>query len=208
MKSFILSFLLLTSLTSFTAYAYAGNGELTKEHNHTMVWDIDRAHSNILFRINHFFNPVPGTFNDFEGKVSFNPDSPETSEIDVRVKVASVNTNVERRDGHLRTADFFDAERFPEMHFRSTDVRHVEGTSYVALGQLTIKDVTREIELPFEFLGVRDHLMRENTLVAGLHGSLMLKRNDFGVGTGDWASTAVIGDDVTIDISLQVTKEK
>lgn len=197
--------LLTTILLAFASIAVAENNEKI-DHHSPMEWTIDNAHSNILFQINHFFNAIPGTFNEFDGRIVFNPDSPEDSEFDVSIQVASVDTNVDRRDDHLRTADFFDAETYPEMHFRTSEIRHLEGSSYLALGQLTIKDVTREVELPFEFLGVTNHVMRENTLVAGLHGEISLLRNDFGVGVGDWASTAVIGDEVRIQISLQVHK--
>ncbi|AXJ00225.1 Polyisoprenoid-binding protein YceI [Cyclonatronum proteinivorum] len=195
----LLTTLAIILLFSGSAFANDHHGD-----NQPMSWNIDQAHSNILFTVSHFFNKVPGTFNDFSGTIVFNPSAPEMSEIDVQVNVASVNTNVERRDDHLRSGDFFGAEEFPMMHFRSTDVRHVDGQNFVAHGQLTIKDVTREVELPFEFLGVTDHLMREGVMVAGLHGELSLNRNDFGVGVGDWASTAVIGGDVNIQIMLQV----
>lgn len=195
----LFSAILISLLLSSTAFANDHHGQSER-----MSWSIDNAHSNILFTINHFFNKVPGTFNDFSGTVVFNPSAPELSEIDVQVSVASVNTNVERRDEHLRSGDFFGVEEFPNMHFRSTDVRHLDGQNYVAVGQLTIKDVTREVELPFEFLGVTEHLMREGVMVAGLHGEISLNRNDFGVGVGDWASTAIIGNEVNIQIFLQV----
>lgn len=197
-----------TILLAFASFAVAETKATNDHHSSAMEWTIDNAHSNILFQINHFFNPIPGTFSDFGGKIVFDPENAEASEIDVAIQVASIDTDVDRRDEHLRSEDFFGAETYPEMHFRSTDVRHVEGTSYVALGQLTIKDVTREVELPFEFLGVRDHLMQEDVLVAGLHGEIAINRNDFGVGVGDWASTAVVANEVRIQISLQVNKDK
>jgi len=202
------SFILIITLLAFAGIATAETTTEIDHHSSAMEWSIDNAHSNILFKINHFFNPIPGTFNDFGGKVVFDPENPESGEIDVAIQVASINTNVERRDGHLRSEDFFGAETYPQMHFRSSDIRHIEGTSYVALGQLTIKDVTREIELPFEFLGVTDHMMQEDVLVAGLHGTLSLNRNDYGVGVGDWAATAVVANEVQIEISLQVNKDK
>ena len=192
------SLLLVLILTVFASNMQANDWQ----------WEIDGAHSNISFTVNHFFNPIPGTFSNFDGTLIFNPEDAANTVIDVAVQVESINTDVERRDNHLRSGDFFGIEEFPEMHFRSTDVRHVEGTNYVAVGQLTIKDVTREVEMPFEFLGVTDHLMREDKLVAGLKGNLTLNRNDYGVGVDQWASTAVIGDEVNITISLQVLKDK
>lgn len=202
------SALLMLCLTAQPLLADSGNESASAEdHHNKMVWNIDNNHSNILFKINHFFNEIPGTFHDFGGEVVFDPENAGNSAFDIEIMVASVDTNVQDRDEHLRTDDFFDAQSYPTMHFSSSEVRHVEGNNYVAHGQLRIKDVTREVELPFEFLGVREHLMRDNTLVAGLHGNLTINRTDFGVGVGDFASTAVIGDEVNIEITLQVNKE-
>ena len=202
------SAILMLCLTAQPLLADSGNESASAEdHHNKMVWNIDNNHSNILFKINHFFNEIPGTFHDFGGEVVFDPENAGNSMFDIEIMVASVDTNVQDRDQHLRTADFFDVQSYPTMHFSSSEVRHVEGNNYVAEGQLRIKDVTREVELPFEFLGVREHLMRDNTLVAGLHGNLTINRTDFGVGVGDFASTAVIGDEVNIEITLQVNKE-
>lgn len=206
--SVLTSFLLVFSFVAQPALASSGEEAAAGvDHHERMVWDIDNNHSNILFKINHFFNEIPGTFHNFGGEVVFDPENAENSEFDIEIIVASVDTNVQDRDSHLRTDDFFDVQSYPTMHFRSTEVRHVEGSDYVAHGQLRIKDVTREVELPFEFLGVREHLMRDNVLVAGLNGNLTINRTDFGVGVGDFASTAVIGDEVNIQITLQVHKE-
>ena len=167
-------------------------------------WTIDNNHSNISFTIQHYFNPIPGTFHDFSGTIKFDPENPSTSHFDVVIKVASVDTNVERRDGHLRTADFFDAETYPDMHFRSTDVRSIGDNRYIAHGTMTIKDVTREVALPFELTGAGPDMRDPEVTRAGLLGMITLNRNDFGVGVGNFASTAVIADEVNITISLQV----
>lgn len=170
-------------------------------------WKIDNYHSNIAFTINHYFTPIPGTFHDFTGTINFDPENPETGEIDIVVQVASVDTDVERRDDHLRTADFFEVETYPEMHFRSSDIRGHGDNQFTAHGLITIKDVTKEIELPFELLGVTEDVMNPGNTIAGLQGSLNLNRLDFGVGVGNFASTAVIGSDVNINIFLEVILE-
>ena len=206
--SFTLStIILLFSLSVQPLFADSGSDASAADHHNEMMWNIDNNHSNILFKINHFFNEIPGTFHDFGGEVVFDPENAGNSEFDIEIMVASVDTNVQDRDEHLRTDDWFDAQSYPTMHFQSSDVEQVGDNQYVARGQLRIKDVTREVELPFEFLGVREHLMRENTLVAGLHGNLTINRTDFGVGVGDYASTAVVGDEVNIEITLQVNKD-
>jgi polyisoprenoid-binding protein YceI len=172
--------------------------------NDATLWNIDNYHSNIAFTIHHYFTPIPGTFHDFSGVIRFDPENLAGSEIDVVVQVASVDTNVGNRDNHLRTDDFFDAATYPEMRFRSTDIRSTGDNNYVAVGMLTIKDVTREVELPFQLTGVTADLRNPDVTRAGLVGNIKLNRLDFGVGVGNFASTAVIGNEVNINLFLQV----
>lgn len=171
-------------------------------------WTIDKNHSAVNFKVTHFFTPVNGQFNDYEATVNFDPENLEESMIDVRVMVKSIDTKNERRDGHLRTDDFFNAEKWPHITFKSTDIQSAGNNEFVANGTLTIKDVSKEISLPFTLLGIQDNPMQENTLVAGITASTKLDRTDYTVGTGDWASDAVIGDEVTIDLNLELNAEK
>lgn len=167
-------------------------------------WTIDKSHSSIKFEIRHFFSNVPGAFHDYDATVNFNPENLGESSIDVTIQVASVDTENERRDGHLRTADFFDAETWPTMTFTSSEIVAKGDNNFVAKGQLTIKDVTVDFDLPFTLLGVMDHPWQENTQVAGITSEFQLKRNDFGVGTGDYISDAVIGNEVNITLNLEL----
>jgi len=121
--------------------------------------------------------------------------------------VNSVDTKNERRDGHLRTDDFFNAEKWPHITFTSSEIESTGENEFVAKGTLTIKDISQEVELPFTLLGVRENPMQENTLVAGITASTALSRTDYEVGTGDWASNAVIGDEVTIDLNLELNAD-
>lgn len=168
------------------------------------AWQIDKSHSAINFTINHFFTPVDGSFDDYEAEVHFDPENLETSRIDVTIPVESVNTRNQRRDNHLRSEDFFNTSEWPAIRFVSHSIESRGDNQYVAIGELTIRDVTKEFELPFELLGVMEHPMRDNTLVAGIVADAQLMRTDFGVGVGDWAATAVVGDRVNIRLNLEL----
>jgi polyisoprenoid-binding protein YceI len=138
----------------------------------------------------------------------FDPNNLEGSKIDISLEVGSINTKNERRDNHLRTDDFFNAEEFPTMKFVSTEIRSTGENAYVAVGELTIKETTKTIELPFKLLGVMADPRDENTTIAGFSAETKILRNEYGVGSGDYIQTAVIGDEVTIEINLEVRNTK
>lgn len=171
-------------------------------------WNIDRAHSNINFTITHFFTPVDGSFEDYSAEISFDPADLENSSIDVTIPVSSINTENQRRDNHLKSEDFFNAGEWPNIHFSSNSIEQTGENQFVAHGELTIRDATREFELPFELLGVMDHPMQDGKKVAGITANTQLNRTDFGVGVGDWAATAVVGDEVDIQLNLELTAPK
>ncbi|SMO92959.1 YceI family protein [Gracilimonas mengyeensis] len=171
-------------------------------------WDIDKAHSAINFEVTHFFTPVNGTFESYNSTINFDPENLEESSINVEIDVSSINTRNERRDNHLRSADFFNAEKWPHITFTSNTIEKTGENEFVAKGTLTIKETEQEIELPFTLLGITDNPMKENTLVAGITASTMVNRGDYEVGTGDWASDTVIGDEVTVDLNLELNAEK
>lgn len=173
--------------------------------DYSTTWQIDRAHSAVNFTISHFFTPVDGSFDDYQATVIFDPNNLEESSIDVTIPVESVNTKNERRDEHLKSEDFFNASEWSNIRFVSSKIESVGNNQFVAQGELTIRDVTHSFELPFELLGVMDHPMRENTKVAGIVANAELMRTDYGVGVGDWAATAVVGDKVNIRINLELT---
>lgn len=202
--------LLFTALITLTLSTslFAGNDHHGNTANQATAWTIDAAHSAVNFNIRHFFTPVPGTFENWTGTLHFDPNNLEGSKIDVSIDVSSVNTQNTRRDEHLRDPDFFEVDRWPNMTFVSSEIRANGENSFVALGDLTIRDVTRQVELPFQLLGVMDHPWQENTEVAGFEASTTLKRLEYGVGSGNFVQTAVVGDEVTINIFLEVTRTK
>lgn len=172
-------------------------------------WVVDAPHTEINFSVKHFFTPVTGTFDDFELTLDYDAEYPENSRVDVRIAVASVNTGNEKRDNHLRTADFFAAEEHPYITFHSTSVSRKSDGTLVARGPLSIRGITKEVELPFKLLGVQPipEQMREMLggarEIASFQMSTTVDRGDFGVGTGSWAATMVVGGEVTIEILVE-----
>jgi polyisoprenoid-binding protein YceI len=199
------------TLVTLFALLFIAVGQVTATDGNTVEadeWSIDTAHSNINFTITHFFTPVDGSFEEYSSEIYFDPSDLENSSIDVTIPVSSINTENDRRDNHLKSDDFFNAEEWPNIHFVSNKIEQTGDNQFVAHGELTIRDVTREFELPFELLGVMDHPMQDGQKVAGISASAQLNRTDYGVGVGDWAATAVVGDEVNIQLNLELTAPK
>ena len=194
--------LILLAIFTITSQAFAVD---IKNDESATEWEVDRAHSAINFTINHFFTPVDGSFDDYNATIHFDPENLEDSRIHVVIPVESVNTRNERRDNHLKSEDFFNSSQWQTMTFVSNSIEQTGDNEFVARGELTIRDVTKEFDLPFELLGVMDHPMRENTKVAGITANAELNRTDYGVGVGDWAATAVVGDRVNVRLNLELT---
>lgn len=194
----VLSILLL----SLTLPLFANDKNLVVED--APAWTVDGAHSSVNFSVRHFFTPTTGKFKSFDAKVNFSPDNLEGSSVELIIDVNSVDTDNDKRDGHLQTADFFNAEKWPHITFKSTEFIDKGNGLYHVKGNLTIKDVTKEVEIPVNFLGVKENPMREGAMVGGFQLTHTIKRNDYGVGTGDYVSDAVIGNDVNIDIFVEV----
>ncbi len=168
------------------------------------AWEIDKAHSNITFTVTHFFTPVDGQFQEYNSEVYFDPNNLEESSISVDINVSSIDTDNQKRDGHLQSDDFFNAEKYPEITFNSTSISKTGEDKFVAEGELTIKDTTKNIELPFTLLGIQDHPMQENTKLAGIKSTFSLDRTAYDVGVGDWAATTVVGDEVDVTLTLEL----
>ncbi len=169
------------------------------------TWNVDKAHSAVNFEVRHFFTPVNGTFNDYNATINFDPNNLEESMLDVEIMVGSIDTKNERRDGHLRTADFFDAEKYPKITFKSSKIESKGDNKFVAHGDLTIKDVTKRIEMPFTLLGVMDN--PRGGKIAGITSEFVIDRNVYTVGTGDFVSDAVIGKEVTAKLNMELKSE-
>lgn len=170
-------------------------------------WQIDKAHTSVNFSVNHFFSAVTGNFKEFEGDIFFDPSNLEGSSANFTISVASVDTDNEKRDKHLQSGDFFNEKKFPEMTFVSTKIEQISENDYLAHGKLTIKDVTKEVQLPLRITGKMEHPMRKGVLILGLAIDTTIDRTDYGVGTGDWAATMVVGDEVEVKINMELNRK-
>jgi polyisoprenoid-binding protein YceI len=198
MKQVIKTMIFLVAAVLFSGFAQAAPVE----------WNIDKAHSNFYFDIRHIFSTIRGGFDGFTGKINIDSDKPEASSVTFDIEVKSVNTGISQRDNHLRTKDFFDAGEYPLMKFKSTSVKKVEGNKYVMTGDFTIKDVTKTIEVPFTYLGVKDNPSKQGELVAGFDALFTIDRLAYNVGDGRFYKMGLIDKDVKIFISLELTKNK
>ncbi|MBZ0112063.1 MAG: YceI family protein [Thermoanaerobaculia bacterium] len=172
------------------------------------VWKVDDSHTEIKFSVNHFFTPVTGRFESFDVELDFNAEDPSLSKVEAKIKVASVNTGNDRRDKHLRSADWFDASKYPYMTFESTAVRQV-GDQIIAKGNLTIRGVAHEVVLPITILGKKEipesmrRMLGGSREIASFQAKTAVDRSDYGVGVGDWAADTVVGEKVEIELLLE-----
>lgn len=166
------------------------------------TYQIDRSHTNIGFVVRHMVvTNVRGAFNDFSGSIVLDEGDITKSRVEVVVKTASVDTNHERRDADLRGPEFFDAERFPELRFTS---RRIEQTAdgLVAVGDLTIRDVTREVRIPFELAGPINAGQGVKRL--GIEGAFRINRQEYGLRWDRMVEAGpVVSDEVRIELAVE-----
>jgi polyisoprenoid-binding protein YceI len=213
MRRKILSLPALAMVSILTMAATNGAPEGENPPPEPMTWNVDASHTEVNFSVKHFFTPVTGTFKSYSIELFFDPAAPENSSVMVTIDVASIDTKNERRDNHLRSADFFDAENHPQMIFRSTSVRSTGADQLMAHGDLTIKGITKEIELPITLLGIKDIPQEMQEMlggvfqVAGFQAQTTLDRRDFEVGVANWAQTVIVGGEVEVSIALEANRK-
>lgn len=170
------------------------------------TWTIDRAHSEVSFQVRHIVTNVRGSFKEFDGTIVTDAARPEASSVEFRVKAASIDTQNEKRDAHLRTPDFFAAEQFPEITFKSTAVKATGKDSFDVTGDLTMRGVTRQVTLPVKFLGaMKDPWGNEK---AGFELGTTVNRKDYGI---NWNKALdqggfMLSDEVKVSVNLEVGK--
>jgi polyisoprenoid-binding protein YceI len=146
----------------------------------TGTWNIDPAHTRIGFSARHaMVATVRGSFTDVTGVLQLNGDDPTRSTAEVTIQTASINTGQPDRDTHLRSGDFFDVEKYPTITFKSTSARAEGDDEYVLVGDLTVRDVTRPVELEITYLGAATDPFGNSR--AGFEGSTEISRKDFGL---------------------------
>lgn len=172
----------------------------------TGVWQIDHTHSELSFSIRHIISRVRGSFSEWKGEIKADPENWQGASVEVEVAAASITTNNEKRDAHLRSGDFFEAEKYPTITFRSTKVEQ-DGENLTLTGDLTIRGITKSVVLKGRSTGM---VTGENgKRRAGFEASATIDRTDFGV---SWNRAAeggglTLGDEVTINISVAAVEQ-
>jgi len=173
------------------------------------TWTFDKAHSSIGFSVRHLVvSKTKGYFTDYNGHVKFDGKNPAEGSVEVIIQMASIDTDNADRDKHLKSADFFDVEKYPVMKFQSKKVIPGEDDTFKLIGDLTIKDVTREVTLDGEFNGMINDA-RGNTR-AGFSAETTINRQDFNVAWDNKLQdgSLVVSNDVNIVLELELIKEK
>lgn len=169
-------------------------------------WAIDASHTKIRFSVSHLMvSEVEGEFKKFSGKVVSKTDDFTDAVVEFSADIASVSTGDEKRDQHLQGDDFFNAEKYPTMSFKSVSFKKVSGNKYILEGDLTIRDVTKRVKLDVTYNGTKNAWGKT---VAGFKATTVINRQDFNL---KWdkviESTPVVGNEVTITINLELNKQ-
>ena len=172
------------------------------------TYKVDPAHTSVNFSIEHMvINTVHGRFRQFEGSITVDPDNGNALKgASGTIQAKSIDTDIERRDNHLRSSDFFDVEKFPTITFESTEVRK-DGSDQVLVGKFTMHGVTKDVSLPFKLKGPIKGPM--GNMIVGLEVNAKLNRKDYGL---TWnkaieAGGLMVGEDVTIQINAELVKQ-
>ena len=173
-----------------------------------MSWRIDPSHSQIIFSIRHMMiSNVRGRFENFTGTIEFDEKTPGHSSAEVQIEAASINTREERRDAHLKSADFLNAEKYPYLVFKSKRVEVIDAHHGRVVGDLTIRDVAKEVTLDVEYAGQSKSPW--GAISAGFEAKAKINRKDWDLNwnlaleTGGW----LVGDEINVEIELEIVKE-
>jgi polyisoprenoid-binding protein YceI len=167
-----------------------------------MAWYIDPHHSNVTFGVRHMMvSTVRGSFGGLRGTIEYDPEHPERTKIDAVINAATVNTADDRRDAHLRSPDFFDAENHPEIRFNSTAVEAKGGDRYAVTGEVTIRGVTRVVTADVELAGIGTDGKGLERL--GAEATFSIDRKEFGLVWNQPVQNGVlVGDKVKLEIGI------
>ncbi len=169
-------------------------------------WKLDKSHSGISFSVRHMvISDVVGNFKDFEISLKSSKDDFSDASVESVIKVASINTENSMRDNHLKADDFFNAEKYPEIKFKSTAFEKVGDNKYKITGDLTIRDVTKKVVFDAVLNGT---LKTDRGLISGWKATTIINRFDYNL---KWSKTLetgglMVGQDVTITLNLELIK--
>lgn len=170
-------------------------------------WELDRSHSNIGFSVEHMLvSETTGKFRKFEGSLIADKADFTDAQVEFTADVNSIDTEDEKRDGHLKSDDFFNAEKFPQIKFKSKSFKKIDGTKYILNGDLTIRDVTKNVDWAVITSGIQKDPWGNTK--AGFRATIILNRFDYNLkwNTLTEAGGAVVGKDVTIKVNVEFKK--
>jgi polyisoprenoid-binding protein YceI len=173
-----------------------------------MTWQIDQSHSLIQFSVKHMMiAKVRGFFEEFNGSINLDLNTPSETEVEVTIKTASINTRQSQRDEHLRSPDFFDSNNFPEMNFVSKKVELISENTAKLYGNLTIKGITKEVVLDVKFNGLSKSPY--GTTNAGFEANGIINRKDWDLNWNQALETGgfLVGDHIEINIEVELIKQ-
>ncbi len=183
----------LLALFVVLSFALASRAEV-------VAYKIDSVHSSAGFTLRHMVSKFSSSFTKVSGTVNFDAAAPEKSSVEATVEIASVSTANEKRDNHIKSPDFFDAAKFPTATFKSKSWKKTGENTFAVTGDLTIKDVTKEVVLNAELLGTGPGM--GGSTVTGWEAKTTLKKSDFGL-AGPAMLGKVLGDDVAVTLSVE-----
>lgn len=181
---------------------------MTTQTAATTIWVIDPSHSEVQFKVKHLvISTVTGSFSQYEGQIETVGDDFANAKVTFSADINSISTNNEQRDGHLKSADFFDAEHFPKLTFTSTGITKTGDDTYTIVGDLTIRGTTKSVSLKAEYGGQMQDFYGQTK--AGFELTGTIKRKEFGL---SWdavteAGGVVVSDDVKLVMNIQVVKQ-
>jgi len=172
-------------------------------------YKVDNAHSDITFSVRHMvFAKVRGHFTKWTAQVSFDPKDPSKSAVEASIDAASIDTREAQRDGHLKSADFLDAENHPKLTLKSTGLRRTGDTRFVLSTDFTVRGVTRPVDFDVEYLGTGPGMAPDSEVIA-LEASAEVDRRDFGVSFSAALDGGglIVGNKVKIELSIEAHKQ-
>lgn len=174
----------------------------------TEAWTVDKAHSSAEFKVRHFMANVTGRFKSFDAVIHLDRTKPANSSVEFTIDAATIDTNNNNRDEHLRSPDFFDVAKHPTITFKSVSIKERSKDLYDVTGDLTMKGVTKRITIPVAFLGFGRG--PRGTEKAGFEIETTINRKDYGI---VWNRTldeggVMLGDDVKVTINLELNKKQ
>jgi polyisoprenoid-binding protein YceI len=191
--------------TKFLALAALASGIANMASAAIETYTIDPVHSSVGFSVRHFLTKVPGLFTKFSGTITVDRANLENSTVEATIDVGSVSTNNEKRDGHLKTPDFFDAANFSTITFKSTSWKKTGDSTFDVTGDLTIRGTTKPVVLKVDLMGFGPGM--QGAQLSGWDATTTINREDFGVNGPAFLGKA-LGSEVGISITVEADLKK